>query len=107
MEKNEEIKTNEAEKPFTEHLAMEILKNEQKKHKAKDIGIICLTIAVIIITIGLSVINYRNDVDWRRLFSDYDYISQDGSGFNNANYGEQGDLLNGTEDKSKEESEQR
>lgn len=82
------------EKPNTEHLALEILKNEQDKSKAKDMGIMGLTIAIIVVTLGLSIINYRNDQEWRKLFSDYDFISQDGTGFNNVNSGEQGDLNN-------------
>lgn len=82
------------EKPNTEHLAFEILKNEQDKSKAKDMGIIGLTIAIIVVTLGLSAINYKNDQEWRKLFSDYDFISQDGTGFNNVNSGEQGDLNN-------------
>lgn len=106
MEQNKEIKTwEEAEKEIgaTQHLAMEILKQEQRRSKAKDIGIISLTVAVIIIAIGMAVINYRNDCDWRKLFSDYDFISQDGEGINNVNGGEQGDLNNGTTSKIEEE----
>lgn len=94
----------------TEHLAMEVLKQEQEKSKAKNLGVIGLTIGFIglaiataVITIHLTNVNYKNDCDWRKLFSDYDFISQDGEGINNANYGEQGDLLNGAEDKVKEE----
>lgn len=94
----------EAKELATEHLAMEVLKQEQRKSKAKNVGVISLVVAVIVIAIGMAVINYRNDCDWRKLFSDYDFISQDGEGINNANYGEQGDLLNGAEDKVKEES---
>lgn len=95
---------NEIKELTTEHFAMEVLKQEQEKSKAKNISVIGLTIAVIVISIGLSAINYKNDCEWRKLFSDYDFISQDGEGINNANYGEQGDLLNGAEDKVKEES---
>lgn len=106
MEQNKEIK-----ELTTEHLAMEVLKQEQEKSKAKNVGVIGLTIgfiglaiATVAITIHLSNVNYKNDCDWRKLFSDYDFISQDGEGINNANYGEQGDLNNGAEDKVKEES---
>ena len=84
----------EQEKITTEHLALEVLKNEQDKSKAKDMGIIGLTIAIIVVTLGLSAINYKNDQEWRQLFSEYDYISQDGTGFNNVNSGIQGDLDN-------------
>lgn len=82
------------EKPSTEHLALEVLKDEQDKSKAKDMGIIGLTIAIIVVTLGLSAINYKNDQEWRKLFSEYDYISQSGEGINNINSGLQGDLNN-------------
>ena len=81
----------------TEHLALEILKQEQTKSKAKDIGIISLTVAVVIIAIGMAIINYQNDKEWRELFNSYDYISQDGEGFNNVNSGTQGNLDNSSE----------
>lgn len=78
----------------TEHLALEILKQEQSKSKAKNVGIIGLTVAVVIIAIGMALINYQNDKEWRELFDSYDFISQDGEGFNNVNSGTQGNLDN-------------
>lgn len=101
MEQNKENVT-EVTKPTTEHIAMEILKHEQDKSKAKNIGVISLTVAVIIIAIGMSVINYQNDRDWRELFNSYDFVSQDGEGINSINSGEQGDLNNEPEGKEKE-----
>ena len=80
-----------------EHLAMEILKHEQSKSKAKNVGIIGLTVAVVIIAIGMALINYQNDKEWRELFDSYDFISQDGEGFNNVNSGTQGNLDNSSE----------
>lgn len=99
METNNNV--TEVTKPTTEHIAMEILKHEQEKSKAKNIGVISLTIAVIIIAIGMAVINYKNDCDWRELFGSYDYVSQDGEGINNVNTGEQGDLANGAKSEDK------
>lgn len=99
MEKelNNEI-LHEIEKPTSEHLAMEILKQQSDKSKAeihgRNIGIVALTAALIAISIGMAVINYKNDVDWRELFSSYDYMSQDGEGVNNINMGTQGDVTN-------------
>ena len=81
----------------TEHLALEILKQEQSKSKAKNVGIISLTVAVVIIAIGMAIINYQNDREWRELFDSYDFISQDGEGFNNVNSGTQGNLDNSEE----------
>lgn len=97
MEQNKENK-----EPTTEHFAMEVLKQEQEKSKAKNVGVISLTVAVIVIAIGMAVVNYRNDCDWRKLFSDYDFISQDGEGINSINDGTQGDLNNGAESKEEE-----
>lgn len=98
---------NEVKELTTEHLAMEVLKQEQEKSKAKNAGVISLTVAVIVIAIGMAVINYKNDCDWRLLFSDYDFISQDGEGINSINDGTQGDLNNGAEGKEEERQEQR
>lgn len=42
-------------------------------------------------------INQQNEREWRELFGSYDYVSQDGGGYNNLNTGNQGDVNNGTE----------
>lgn len=94
MQKINEEPENNTQPITTEHLAMEILKQEQEKSKAKNVGIISLTIAVVIIAIGMALINYQNDKEWRSLFDSYDFISQDGEGFNNVNSGTQGNLDN-------------
>ncbi len=95
---NSKEENNKEPKPITtEHLALEILKQEQSKSKAKNVGIISLTVAVVIIAIGMAIINYQNDKEWRELFNSYDYISQDGEGFNNVNSGTQGNLDNSEE----------
>lgn len=90
-------------KPSGNELAMEILKHEQEKSKAKNIGVVSLAVALIVVSIGMALINYKNDCDWRELFSDYDFISQDGSGYNNINGGEQGDINNGTTSEGEKE----
>lgn len=61
---------------------------------------ICAMAAVLALGV---ILYYKNDVDWRALFESYDFISQDGNGINSANYGEQGDLNNGSENKVEEE----
>lgn len=89
----------------TEHLAMEILKHEEEKSNAKNIALVvlgtvsaALTVAIVIITIWLTHINHQNDKEWRDLFDSYDFISQDGEGFNNVNSGTQGNLDNSSEE---------
>lgn len=110
-----ETNNKETRELTTEHLAMEVLKQEQRRSKALIIGLSVGLAVSGIATVTTAVCgleerkhlvekNYQNDCDWRKLFSDYDFISQDGEGINNANYGEQGDLNNGAEDKVKEES---
>lgn len=94
MQKINEEPENNTQPITTEHLALEILKQEQEKSKAKNVGIISLTVAVVIIAIGMALINYQNDKEWRELFDSYDFISQDGEGFNNVNSGTQGNLDN-------------
>lgn len=88
--------------PTSEHYASEILRQEQERSKAKDKGVITLGILTGLSILGiigtavfLSNINHQNDKEWRELFSSYDYITQDGGGYNNVNSGQQGDLNNG------------
>ena len=85
-------------------LASEIIKGRERVSKAKDFAIWCLTVAIIAITIGLSIINYKNDVDWRELFSSYDYVSQDWNGYNYYNSDIGGDVNNGSENQAAKES---
>lgn len=115
MENNKNAtETTEVTKPTTEHLAMEVLKNEHDKHTAKNRGLFVGMIILAILTATVTIVgaferahliekNYQNDCDWRKLFSEYDFVSQDGNGINSANYGEQGDLNNGAENKDEEE----
>lgn len=99
MNNNNNItETTEVTKPSSEHLAMEILKQQSDKSRAeirgRNAGIIGLTVAVIVISVGMAVINYKNDCDWRELFGSYDFVTQDGGGQNNINTGTQGDVTN-------------
>lgn len=110
---HEEIRNDELKEIKTEHYAMEILKQQSDKSKAeirgRNVGIIALTVALVVVTITLavnnhklSVINYQNDKEWRELFASYDYYTQDGGGYNNINTGTQGDVNNGSESENKE-----
>lgn len=78
-------------------LASEIIAGKERLSHAKDIVIIGLFIAVISITIVMAALNYMNDRDWRKLFASYDYVSQDGEGYNYYNSDIGGDVNNGTE----------
>lgn len=90
----------------TEHLAMEVLKQEQRKSKALIFGLTAGLIISGISTVATTVCgkmerenlvqtNYQNDCEWRKLFSEYDYISQDGNGENYYNSNVSGEVNNG------------
>lgn len=90
----------------TEHLAMEVLKQEQRKSKALIFGLTAGLIISGISTVATTVCgkmerenlvqtNYQNDCEWRKLFSEYDYISQDGNGENYCNSNVSGEVNNG------------
>ena len=107
---------NEAKELTTEHLAMEVLKQEQEKSRKKNAGLLVGMIILGIATIAVAAfgwiershlvdVNYQNDCDWRRIFSGYDFITQDGGGYNNVNSGQQGDVNNGSENYEEKEKE--
>lgn len=99
---HEDLKPDKEKKTEWQSLAIEIAARLRAAEKAKNIAIVTMGAAIVIITIWLTHINLQNDREWRELFDSYDFISQDGGGFNNINSGEQGDLNNGTESEVKE-----
>lgn len=109
---------------ITESLASEIIESSKRESKAKDIGIVCVSVLTGGIIAGMMMLNHsqtqimhENDNQWRKTvetnnqswidyLSQYDFISQDGEGINNINTGEQGDLINGPESENSKEPEQ-
>lgn len=109
MEKNkenletwEDIEKKHAEMQSRETLASEVIAWSHKVSKAKDFAIGFLVVGIIIVGIGMAIINYCNDRDWRELFSSYDYVSQDGEGYNYYNSDIGGDVENGAENQEEE-----
>lgn len=99
MEENKN--TQETEAIVSEHFALEILRQEQEKSKAKENGLWAMGIlaalillAAVVINIHLANINHKNNEKWMEMFGSYDFISQDGEGVNNINSGTQGDVTN-------------
>lgn len=111
MQENKDARQEKPEKegsrwPIVEHaLASEILTRREEASKAKNFAIICLTVGIVVIGVGMAAINYMNDRDWRELFASYDYVSQDGNGYNYYNADIEGDVNNGPENQEKEEQE--
>lgn len=93
---------NHGEMMSRELLASEVIAWSHRVARAKDFAIGCLTAGIVIVGIGMAVINYCNDRDWRDLFSSYDYVSQDGEGYNYYNSNIKGDVNNGTESEKTE-----
>lgn len=98
----------------TESLAMEVLKQEQKKSRVLITGLVIGLAASCATTITTTINsraerenlvreNNQNNREWRKLFSDYDFISQDGEGINNVSRGTQGDLNNGAKSENEKE----
>lgn len=98
----EEIEKKHAEMQNRETLASEVIAWSHRVARAKDFAIGCLTAGIVIVGIGMAVINYCNDRDWRDLFSSYDYVSQDGEGYNYYNSDIKGDVNNGAESEKTE-----
>lgn len=98
----EAIERKHAEMQSRETLASEVIAWSHKVSKAKDFAIGCLTAGIVAIGIGMAIINYCNDRDWRELFSSYDYVSQDGEGVNYYNSDIGGNVNNGAESEAAE-----
>lgn len=96
MEQNKENK----EMKTTENFATELLNYATRKMFLVIGGL------MLIIIIGIAVF-FINDDKWRKTFTSYDFISQDGEGINSINDGTQGDLNNGAESKEEKGQEQR
>lgn len=99
MEENKN--TQETEAIVSEHFALEVLKRESEKTKARESGLrvigalaALILLAAVVINIHLANINHKNNEKWMEIFSSYDFISQDGEGVNNINNGLQGDVTN-------------
>lgn len=53
-------------KPFEKALASEIISGREQVAKAKDLAIKCLAAAIVVVTLGMAIINYHNDQEWRK-----------------------------------------
>ena len=75
-----------------DRLVSEVLSDADKKDKRKSVLILVLILGLII-----------SNAYWLYQWSSYDYISQDGEGYNYYNSDVEGDILNGTADQAEEE----
>lgn len=106
MQENKSNEANNKENRWNkveEAIASEIIAGRDRVAHAKDFAIACLTIGIITVGIGMAILNYMNDSEWRELFASYDYVSQDGEGYNYYNSDIGGDVNNGTKNTEEEE----
>lgn len=72
-----------------------------KEAKRQSAGKTVVSVIAILSLSGLLAfqmnINRQNEKEWRELFSSYDYVSQDGEGYNYYNSRIGGDVNNGAE----------
>ena len=92
-----------------ETLATEVIKTEREKSKAKDVGLICVAVVASVAIACFAVVNYRqsqtierNNRGWIEYLSQYDFVSQDGEGYNYYNSDVGGDVSNGAAGQEKE-----
>lgn len=94
-------------KTFEECLASEIINGARRETKAIMIGTICVTAIAIVAVIGLLMTNHSNVQTFIGYLSEYDFVSQDGNGYNYYNSDIGGNVSNGAESPQEEEQEQR
>ncbi len=85
---NNETKVTETKEQ--ENFATEIFHEFKIHSRIATVGLL------ILLAIGIFVF-FANDEKWRELFSSYDYVSQDGQGYNYYNSEIGGNVSNGTE----------
>ena len=84
--------------------ATEMILDEQKHSKAKNLGLVCITVVATVAIIGLLVVNHLNVREFVGFLSDYDFVTQDGQGYNYYNADIGGDVVNGATDYEEKET---
>ena len=82
-----------------DRLASEVLADSDRKDARKSRIITYLIGVIIALIVGLVVSNLY----WIYQWNSYDYVSQDGEGYNYYNSDVEGDISNGAEDQTEEE----
>lgn len=85
-------------------VASEMIAEMKKESKRKDYGMVAFGAICGVAIIGLLFVNAshakaneRNNQRWLEYLSQYDFVSQDGEGYNYYNSDVGGDVVNGTE----------
>ena len=93
-------------KSFGESLASDILKSRENAIKAMRTGLICVTVLATVAVGGLIAANTIQNKRFVEYLSQYDFVSQDGEGYNYYNSNVGGDVVNGPENQETEGQEE-
>lgn len=99
----QDILTGVAQMSQDKSIASEMIQQQARESKAKNIGMVCVTILTSIGIVGLLVVNHLNTREFTRFLAQYDFVSQDGEGYNYYNNNIGGNVANGTMDYEKKE----
>ena len=105
MQENEKKKENVSWDSVEKCLASEIIGGTKKEAKGMFIGIVCVTVLSIVAISWLAFDNYSQTKGFLNYLSEYDFVSQDGEGYNYYNSGIGGNVSNGPENQKAEEPE--
>ena len=83
--------------------ATEMILDEQKHSRAKNLGMVCITVLATVSVVGLLTVNHLNVREFVGFLSEYDFVTQDGKGQNYYNSDVGGNVVNGAADYEKEE----
>ncbi len=86
-----------------QNTATEMILEEQKHSRAKNLGMVCITVVAMVAIVGLLLVNHMNVREFVGFLSDYDFVTQDGEGQNYYNADVGGNVVNGATDYEKEE----
>ncbi len=87
-----------AEAKKDQNVASEIIAERNMISKAKNVGMVCVTVITVVSIIGLLIVNHLNTRQFTEYLSNYDFVSQDGEGYNYYNSDIGGDVNNGAKD---------
>lgn len=85
-------------------IASETIGEMKKESKRRNFDMAVLGLLSAVVIVGLMIVNYshaqaneRNNQRWIEYLSQYDFVSQDGQGYNYYNSDVGGDVINGAE----------
>lgn len=93
-------------KTFGESLASDILQSREHTIKAMKTGLICVTVLATVAVTGLIAANCLQSKHFVDYLSQYDFVSQDGEGYNYYNSDVGGNVINGSENQETEKQEE-